>query len=147
MNNVNILSGGAAQGLVASLATDFKARTGLDISGEFGAVGAMADKLRSGMPTDLIILTAALVAGLAEEGLVVPSSMTDVGTVETALAVRSRDPRLSVRNADELRAAAISSRNDSIANTLPCAPSVRSAEVRTGMVSRRWLWMVQAGKS
>ncbi|HLG80071.1 MAG TPA: substrate-binding domain-containing protein [Bradyrhizobium sp.] len=105
MTRVNILSGGAAQGLVASLAADFKARTGFDIAGDYGAVGAMADKLRGGMPTDLIILTAALVARLAEEGLVVPSSITDVGVVETAIAVRSRDPKLSVRSADELRAA------------------------------------------
>jgi molybdate transport system substrate-binding protein len=45
------------------------------------------------------------VARLAGEGLVVPASITDVGTVETALAVRSGDPRLSVRNTDELRAA------------------------------------------
>lgn len=105
MSNVNILSGGAAQGLVASLAPSFKARTGFDIKGEFGAVGAMADKLRGGLPTDLIILTSALVARLAGEGLVIPASIKDVGTVETALAVRSRDPKLSVRSADELRAA------------------------------------------
>ena len=105
MTSVNILSGGAAQGLVASLATDFKTRTGFEIAGEFGAVGAMADKLRSGTPTDLIILTAALVARLAEDGLVIPASIADVGTVETALAVRSDDQMLSVRNADELRAA------------------------------------------
>jgi molybdate transport system substrate-binding protein len=105
MTSVNILSGGAAQGLVASLATDLKTRTGFEIAGEFGAVGAMADKLRSGTPTDLIILTAALVARLAEDGLVIPASIADVGTVETALAVRGHDQRLSVRNADELRAA------------------------------------------
>ena len=36
MTNLNILSGGAAQGLVKSLAETFKARTGLDIDGEFG---------------------------------------------------------------------------------------------------------------
>ena len=40
MNALNILSGGAAQGLVTSLAPQFKTQTGLDISGEFGAVGA-----------------------------------------------------------------------------------------------------------
>jgi molybdate transport system substrate-binding protein len=105
MNSVNILSGGAAHGLVASLAATFKSRTAFEIDGEFGAVGAIADKLRNGTPTDLIILTAALVTRLGEEGLVVPASIADVGTVETALAVRSGDPRLSVGNADELRAA------------------------------------------
>jgi molybdate transport system substrate-binding protein len=105
MNTVNILSGGAAQGLVGSLAAKFKTQTGFDIGGEFGAVGAMADKLRRGMPTDIVILTAAIVARLTDEKLVIPASITDVGLVETALAVRSRDPRVSVTDAATLRAA------------------------------------------
>jgi hypothetical protein len=60
MTDLNILSGGAAQGLVASLAPKLKALTGFGIEGEFGAVGAMADKLRAGTPADILILTAAL---------------------------------------------------------------------------------------
>ena len=67
-------------------------RPDFDIAGEFGAVGAMADKLRKGTPADIVILTAALVAKLAEEKLVVAASIADVGLVETALAVRAGDP-------------------------------------------------------
>ena len=70
MSSLNILSGGAAQGLVGSLTPAFKAQTGFEIAGEFGAVGVMADKLRKGTPADIVILTAALVAKLAEEKLV-----------------------------------------------------------------------------
>jgi molybdate transport system substrate-binding protein len=103
VTSLNILSGGAAQGLVGSLAANFKTRTGFDIGGEFGAVGAMADKLRKGMPTDIVILTAAIVAQLAAEKLVVPASMAEVGLVETALAVRSGDPVVSARDAASLR--------------------------------------------
>ena len=105
MNSLNILSGGAAQGLVASVAAKFRQQTWFDIAGEFGAVGVMADKLRAGAATDCIILTRTLVAKLAEENLVLHSSISDVGSVETALAVRAGDPRLSVSNADDLRAA------------------------------------------
>jgi molybdate transport system substrate-binding protein len=105
MKNLNILSGGAAQGLVASLASAFKGKTGFDITGEYGAVGAMADKLRQGMPTDIIILTAALVAKLADEKLVVPASVADVGLVETAVAVRAGNPKVDVGDAASLRAA------------------------------------------
>ena len=71
MSHLNILSGGAAHGLVASLAPSFKASTGFDITGEFGAVGAMADKLRNGVTTDIVILTKALVGKLADEKLIV----------------------------------------------------------------------------
>jgi molybdate transport system substrate-binding protein len=109
MTSLNILSGGAAQGLVARLAPDFKARTGLDISGEFGAVGAMAEKLRMDTPTDIVILSAALLAKLAEEKLVVPSSISDIGLVETALAVRTGDPLLNVRDKTDLREALLAS--------------------------------------
>ena len=105
MTSLSVLSGGAAQGLVASIATKFNAQTGLDLAGEFGAVGAMAQKLRQGMPTDIVILTAALVAKLVEEKLVVASSIADVGLVETALAVRQRDPLVMVRDEADLRRA------------------------------------------
>jgi len=105
MNNLNILSGGAAQGLVASLAPQFKQLTGFDISGEFGAVGAMADKLRQGMATDIVILTSAIVKKLAEEHRVEPGSIADVGLVETAIAVRAGDPRVTVGDEAGLRAA------------------------------------------
>src|SRR5258705_236901 len=103
MTALNILSGGAAQGLVGSLAPAFKAQTGVDIAGEFGAVGLMADKLRGGTPPDIVILTAALMARLAEENLVVPLSLSDVGLVETALAVRIDDPKVVVTDAATLR--------------------------------------------
>ena len=103
MTALNILSGGAAQGLVASLAPQFKAQTGLDITGEFGAVGAMADKLRSGTKADIIILTAAIVARLAEERWVVPASIADIGLVETAVAVRTGDSMVKVNDEAGLR--------------------------------------------
>jgi molybdate transport system substrate-binding protein len=103
MSVLNILSGGAAQGLVGSLAPKFKALTGLNITGEFGAVGAMADKLRNGTPADIIILTTTLVARLAEEKRVVSASISDIGVVETALAVRSADPQVRVTDAATLR--------------------------------------------
>lgn len=103
MTTVTILSGGAAQGLVRGLTETFKAQTGLSIDGEFGAVGIMADRLRAGAPADLVILTQALLAKLAEEELVIPSSIADVGRVETALAVRKRDPRVAVKTESDLR--------------------------------------------
>ena len=109
MSILNILSGGAAQGLVGSLAPDFRSQTGFEIAGDFGAVGVMADKLRKGAPVDIVILTAALVAKLAEETLVLATSIADVGLVETALAVRTGDPRAAVKDAADLREALLAS--------------------------------------
>jgi molybdate transport system substrate-binding protein len=103
MSTLNILSGGAAQGLVGCLGADFKAKTGFEIAGEFGAVGVMADKLRKGTPADIVILTAALLARLAEEQLIVAATIANIGQVETALAVRTGDPLTTVSDAADLR--------------------------------------------
>jgi molybdate transport system substrate-binding protein len=103
MINVKILSGGAAQGLVKGLAARFKEQTGYDIVGEFGAVGLMAEKLRNGTPTDLVILTSALIEQLGAEGYIQPASIADIGAVETAVAVRAGEPTVTIDTGDELR--------------------------------------------
>jgi molybdate transport system substrate-binding protein len=129
MKNLNILSGGAAQGLVASLASAFKSKTGFDIAGEYGAVGAMADKLRQGVPTDIIILTAALVAKLADENLVVPASIADVGLVETAVAVRASDPKVEVGDAAGLRTALLAADAIFVPDTKASTAGIHIAKV------------------
>jgi molybdate transport system substrate-binding protein len=105
MTALNILSGGAAQGFVASLAPKFKELTGYEITGGFGAVGAMADKLREGTQADIVILTAKIIADLASENLVAGDSISNIGLVETAIAVRAGDPNVVAADAAALRAA------------------------------------------
>lgn len=105
MAALHILSGGAAHGLVTSVSSRFQAMTGFDIEGDFGAVGVMAGKLRGGAPGDIAILTAALIADLARENLVVADSVKDIGVVETALAVRAGDPAVAAPDGSALREA------------------------------------------
>jgi molybdate transport system substrate-binding protein len=100
-----VLSGGAAQGLVGALAARFQAETGCEIDGTFGAVGAMRDKLLAGAPADLLILTRALIDELAQQGHVAPGSAVDIGSVATAVAVRSGDPAPALGDVAALRAA------------------------------------------
>jgi len=102
---IAILSGGAAQGLVAALAPEFEASTGCEIDTTFGAVGAMRANLLAGVPADLLILTRALVDGLVAEGHVTAGSALDIGTVLTAVAVRSGDAVPRIADAEGLRTA------------------------------------------
>jgi molybdate transport system substrate-binding protein len=104
-SKLTILSGGAAQGLVGALAAEFKAQSGCEIDATFGAVGAMRDKLHSGAPADLLILTRALIDELGAQGHVVAGSAADLGTVQTAVAVRSGEALPDVGSAAGLRAA------------------------------------------
>ena len=129
MASLNILSGGAAQGLVASLAPKFKHLTGFDIAGEFGAVGAMAEKLRNGRPADLVILTAPIVAKMADENWVDPTTIGDVGLVETAIAVRAADAAASVADGPGLRAALVAADAIFVPDTTSSTAGIHVAKV------------------
>ena len=129
MSALKILSGGAAQGLVGSLAPQFKEQTGLEIAGEFGAVGAMAAKLREGTQADILVLTSALIATLAGEKLVDRTSVKDVGRVETALAVRSGDRLVSVGDAASLRAAFLAADAIFVPDTTASTAGIHVAKV------------------
>ena len=129
MGALKILSGGAAHGLVNSVTAQFRELTGLDIEGEFGAVGVMAGKLRAGMQADIVVLTAALVADLARENLAAGASVRDIGAVETALAVRSADPPVSARDGDTLRAALLAADAIFVPDTTTSTAGVHVASV------------------
>jgi molybdate transport system substrate-binding protein len=129
MTALNILSGGAAQGLVASLAPKFKALTGFGIEGEFGAVGAMADKLRKGMRADIVILTAKMIADLAKENLVISASISDIGLVETAIAVRAGDSLVTVNDAAGLREALLAADAIFVPDTKASTAGIHVAKV------------------
>lgn len=98
---VNFIAAGAAQGLVASLAKE----AGVDVAGSFGAVGAMREKFLAGEACDVVILTHAQVAELSAQGRVDPLTSADLGSVPTAIAVRSPDPAPDVSGEAPLRAA------------------------------------------
>jgi molybdate transport system substrate-binding protein len=100
---LSVLSGGAAQAVVTALAEPFRAQTGYEIRGEFGAVGAMKEKLLRGFAADLVILTRSVVDGLATHGQVVAASRADLGTARTGIAVKQNEPPPAVGTAAELR--------------------------------------------
>jgi len=129
MTALNILSGGAAQGLVASLVSKFKQLTGFEIQGEFGAVGAMAEKLRKGMPADIVVLTAKMIADLAGENLIVRASISDIGLVETAIAVRAGDSLVTVNDAAALRAAFLAADAIFVPDTKASTAGIQVAKV------------------
>lgn len=101
--SIHLLSGGAAQGLVHRMQDRFAAEKGLAISGSFGAVGAMRDKLLGGEPCDLLILTQALIDQMAADGHLVPGSDRPLGVVRTGVAVKAGQPQPDVGTAEALK--------------------------------------------
>ena len=86
---LQLLSAGAAQGIVGSVADEFRAETGAIVEGTFGAVGAMRDRLLEGAACDAVILTATLIDTLEGAGHVVPATAAPLGRVRTGIAVRT----------------------------------------------------------
>ena len=103
-DSIALLCAGAAKGLVLTLEPAFTAATGAGIDATFGAVGALREKLLAEAPCDVIVLTAALIGALENEGRVVPGSATSLGRVRTGIAVRAGVPLPDIRDAASLRA-------------------------------------------
>jgi molybdate transport system substrate-binding protein len=100
---LQLLSAGAAQGIVGAIEQDFRLATGANVRGTFGAVGAMRDKLIGGAPCDAIILTAPLIAALETAGHVRPATAAPLGRVRTGIAVRAGEPLPAIADAPALR--------------------------------------------
>jgi molybdate transport system substrate-binding protein len=101
---LKVLSGGAAQGLAEALADEIAAATGERLTGDFGPVGGMRDRIVAGEDADLVILSRKLIEELAAGGHVVANTMTDIGDVATGVALRAGDPEASCGTAEDLRA-------------------------------------------
>jgi molybdate transport system substrate-binding protein len=128
---LRMLSGGAAEGLVARTAPAFEARSGYTVGGTFGAVGEMASRVKTGEQVDILILTRALISELAGDGWARGASATDIGAVPTSVAVRNGDsaPNLSTR--DDLRA------------NLLAAPGLFTPNIETSTAGRHVAWMLK----
>lgn len=101
---LNLLCAGAAQGLVRALEPAFTAATGAVLNARFGAVGAMQEALLAGEPCDLLVLTDALVAALADAGRVDGHTRAALGRVRTGIALREGQAVPDVSTPEALKA-------------------------------------------
>jgi molybdate transport system substrate-binding protein len=103
VSRLDLISAGAAKGVVEALAGRFLEATGATIAGTFGAVGAMKEKLLAGAPCDAIVLTQALLEGLASDGQVRGETIRPLGRVYTGIAVRTGDAMVAIDSEEGLR--------------------------------------------
>jgi molybdate transport system substrate-binding protein len=103
MAEIRVLSAGAAQAVVEAIAADHRRETGCAISGEFGAVGVIRQRVLDGAAADVIILTRAMLDELEASGHVARGTRADLGKVGTGVAVRAGTPVPDVSTAQKLR--------------------------------------------
>jgi molybdate transport system substrate-binding protein len=97
------LSAGAAQSVVENIIVGFRRDTSHAVEAEFGAVGAMKARLLSGVPVDVIVLTAALIDELIASGDVLAGSRIYLGKVSTGVAIRVGVPLPDLSSRSALR--------------------------------------------
>jgi molybdate transport system substrate-binding protein len=101
--NLDVLSAGAAKGLVEALQGGFRTDTGAGIAGTFGAVGAIRAQFEGGAACDVLILTASMLDELARDGSLARDTIAPLGRVFTGIAVRSGDTHPAIADRGSLR--------------------------------------------
>jgi molybdate transport system substrate-binding protein len=89
--------------VVEAIAADYRRDTGRGVSGEFGAVGAIRQRILDGAQADVIVLTAAMIDELVASGHVASGTRADLGRVGTGVAVRAGAPVPDISTAQALR--------------------------------------------
>jgi molybdate transport system substrate-binding protein len=95
---LNILSAGAAMGLVKQLLGDA-------VTGSFGAVGAMHDNFLAGEPCDILILARKQLDELSAAGALLAGTLQNIGHVQTGIATRTGDAAPAIHDTASLQAA------------------------------------------
>ena len=101
---LELLSAGAAKGVVAALEPAFAAESGVTLHAAFGAVGAMREAFDRDSRCDVIVLTEAMIGALANEGCVRRDTIAALGRVRTGIAVADGEPFPAIADAALLRA-------------------------------------------
>ena len=116
-------AGHGLAGAVKYAVTDFAARlareTGAEVAFTFGTIGQVRRRLAGGETADVIIGTAPAIAELAQAGVLVAGSRTDLGRTFTGVCVRDGAPVPDISTPETFRQAMLAAR--SLAYTDPQA--------------------------
>ena len=86
---LNVFTAGAVQEAEKALAAEFTRATGNTVNFTAGTVGQIQDKLKSGAPADVIVVSAPALAGLEKAGDVRPQSAVALGRIGIGVGVKA----------------------------------------------------------
>src|SRR5262245_15711396 len=100
---IKVLSAGAMKSLVTELGEAFKQESGHTLSMTFDTVGAQRQRLTSGEPADVVVLTDVAIEQLEGQSLVAAGSRVDIARVGIGVAVREGAPRPDIATPEALK--------------------------------------------
>jgi molybdate transport system substrate-binding protein len=104
---IRVLSARAPQMALAALFADF-ADTGDAVHADYGTVGAISDRFKSGEAADLLILSPSALAALGEA--LVPGSVVEIARAGLAVCVRQGAPMPDLATPESFTAALVAAR-------------------------------------
>ncbi len=110
-DEVKVLSAGAVRSVVSELAQAFRQETGHSVSLSFATVGVNRQKLTSGEPADVVILTDVAIDETIAAGLVVAGSRADIARTGMGLAVREGAPRPDIGTPEAFKQTLLAARS------------------------------------
>jgi molybdate transport system substrate-binding protein len=103
-DELRVLAAGATESTLRAVVAEQEAR-GQRVQAAYGGVGQLRDRVVSGEPADVLVVTPAVIEQLEQKGLVRTGSRVDLGQVGGGVAVRAGEPRPPVRTPEELKQA------------------------------------------
>jgi molybdate transport system substrate-binding protein len=104
---LNIVAAGAVRGIIASMIEDYSRQSGLTFNLIVGPTGQLRGAIASGKPTDLVIVSAPLMAEMEKSGRIAPGSRIDLGRVGLGVVVREGTPSPDISTPEAVKAALI----------------------------------------
>ncbi len=114
---------GAVQTIVREIAKQYEKDSGDTVKFEYGTAGDIAKRVAAGAQGDVVIATAPALATLAKSGVVVGSSIHDLGKMGVGVAMRAGTPKPDIHDVAAFKAAMLAAHSIMYANPAKGAQS------------------------
>ncbi|HEY7038886.1 MAG TPA: substrate-binding domain-containing protein [Methylomirabilota bacterium] len=103
-DEVKVFSAGAVRAIVSDLSEQFRQETGHTVTFSFGTAGQTRQKLLSGEPVDVVILTDAGIDDMIKQGALAAGSRTDLARTGMGVGVREGAPKPNIATSEAFKA-------------------------------------------
>jgi molybdate transport system substrate-binding protein len=101
----------AMKTVMTELIPQFEKNSGHKINIEYGTVGAIIARLKTGDAIDVAVVTNKQLPDLIKQGLIIAEGQAVVAKVGLGVFVRKGDPKPAIRSVDELKTALLASKS------------------------------------
>ena len=102
-DDVKVFSAGAVRAIVTDLAEQFRQETGNTVAFSFGTAGQTRQKLLSGEPVDVVILTDAGIDDMIKQGALASGSRADLARTGMGVGVREGAPKPDITTSEAFK--------------------------------------------